>query len=114
MADLNKLFAEMNLDSPTQGMGHNSHALIVDSTNLFIRNYSAVPSMNEDGQYTGGVVGFLKSLALAVRSFKPTRVILVFDGKGGSQRRRKLFPQYKENRKPPIRLNRSYDMTTEQ
>jgi 5'-3' exonuclease len=38
----------------------------------------------------------------------------VFDGKGGSQRRRKIYPPYKENRKPPIRLNRSYDMTTDE
>jgi DNA polymerase-1 len=38
----------------------------------------------------------------------------VFDGKGGSQRRRKLYPQYKANRKPPVRLNRAYDMTTDE
>ena len=26
---------------------------------------------------------------------RPTRTIIVFDGKGGSNRRRKIFPQYK-------------------
>jgi 5'-3' exonuclease len=70
--------------------------------------------MDEDGHHIGGVVGFLKSLGLAIRTFNPTRVIVVFDGKGGSQRRRKIYPMYKKSRKPPVRLNRSYDMTTDE
>jgi DNA polymerase-1 len=70
--------------------------------------------MDEHGNHIGGMVGFLKSLGFAIKSFKPTRVIVVFDGRGGSQRRRKLYPQYKANRKPPIRLNRAYDMTTDE
>jgi 5'-3' exonuclease len=53
-------------------------------------------------------------LGLAIRTFKPTRCIVVFDGKGGSQRRRKIYPQYKANRKPPVRLNRAYDLTTDE
>jgi DNA polymerase-1 len=56
----------------------------------------------------------MKSLGFAIRSFKPTRVVLVFDGKGGSQRRRKIYKEYKANRKPPTRLNRQYDMTTDE
>jgi 5'-3' exonuclease len=103
----------MKFEDNQQGMTYNSRVLLVDSTNLFIRSYAAVPSMDENGHHIGGMVGFLKSLALAVRTFKPTRVVLIFDGKGGSQRRRKLFPQYKANRKPPVRLNRSYDLTTD-
>jgi DNA polymerase-1 len=58
--------------------------------------------------------GFLKSVGAVVRDFKPSRVVIVFDGKGGSQRRRKIYSDYKSNRKPPTRLNRQYDMTTEQ
>jgi DNA polymerase-1 len=88
--------------------------LLVDATNLFIRSFCAVPSMDPNGNHIGGMVGFLKSLGLAIRTFKPTRCIVVFDGKGGSQRRRKLYPQYKANRKPPIRLNRAYDMTSDE
>jgi DNA polymerase-1 len=70
--------------------------------------------MDEDGNHIGGMAGFMKSLGFAIRSFKPTRVVLVFDGKGGSQRRRKIYKEYKANRKPPTRLNRSYDMTTDE
>jgi 5'-3' exonuclease len=70
--------------------------------------------MDDNGNHIGGMSGFLKSLGLAIRTFKPTRCVVVFDGKGGSQRRRKVFPDYKANRKPPVRLNRAYDMTTDE
>ena len=40
--------------------------------------------------------------------------MLFRSGKGGSQRRRKLYPAYKSKRKPPTRLNRQYDLTTEE
>ena len=47
----------------------------------------------------------------------PTRVIVVFDGKGGSQRRRKIYNNYKERRAIKSRLNRAVgfeDITDEQ
>ena len=40
---------------------------------------------------------------------RPTRAIVVFDGKGGSTRRRKLYPEYKQGRKMSERLNRAMD-----
>ncbi len=114
MVNLQDVFTNMKFEKDEQGMTYNSRVLLVDAMNLFIRSYAAVPSMDDDGNHIGGMVGFLKSLGLAIRTFKPTRCIVVFDGKGGSQRRRKIFPQYKQNRKPPVRLNRSYDLTTDE
>lgn len=69
----------------------------------------AVPSLNDDGLHTGGIAGFLKSVGYAIKLLNPTRVIIVFDGKGGSQKRRKIYPGYKNGRKTDIRLNRTYD-----
>jgi 5'-3' exonuclease len=43
---------------------------------------------------------------------RPTRAIIVFDGKGGSNRRRKIFPEYKMGRKMSYRLNRAHDFLT--
>ena len=114
MANLTDIFHNMTFENNQQGMTYNSRVLLIDAMNLFIRSYVAVPSMDENGNHIGGMIGFLKSLGLAIRTFKPTRCIIVFDGKGGSQRRRKIYPQYKGNRKPPIRLNRTYDMTTDE
>lgn len=114
MVNLQDVFHNMKFEDNEQGMTYNSRVLLVDAMNLFIRSYCAVPSMDDNGNHIGGMIGFLKSLGLAIRTFRPTRCIIVFDGKGGSQRRRKIYPQYKANRKPPVRLNRAYDMTTDE
>jgi 5'-3' exonuclease len=68
----------------------------------------AIPSLNDDGLHIGGIAGFLKSVGYAIKLLQPTRVIIVFDGKGGSQKRRKIYPAYKNGRKTNLRLNRTY------
>ena len=90
----------------------NDSVLLIDGMNLFIRVFSAIPTTNEDGVHVGGIVGFLRSLAFNINMIRPTRTIIVFDGKGGSNRRRKIFPQYKMGRKMSYRLNRAHNFLT--
>ena len=90
----------------------NDSVLLIDGMNLFIRVFSAIPTTNEDGVHVGGIVGFLRSLAFSINMIRPTRTIVVFDGKGGSNRRRKIFPQYKMGRKMSYRLNRGNEYLT--
>jgi len=85
----------------------NDKVLVIDGLNTFIRVFSVIPTTNEDGIHIGGIVGFLRSIAYAVNMIRPTRVIIAFDGKGGSTRRRKIYPKYKQNRKTKYRVNRS-------
>ena len=87
----------------------NSNILLVDGTNTYLRCFMALPTMDQNGNHTGGVVGFLKSVGYAIKLLAPTRCIVVFDGIGGSYKRRQLYPQYKEQRKGRIRLNRASD-----
>jgi 5'-3' exonuclease len=87
----------------------NSDILLVDGLNTYIRSFMAIPSLNDDGLHTGGIAGFLKSVGFAIKLLSPTRVIIVFDGKGGSQKRRKIYPGYKNGRKTDIKLNRNYE-----
>jgi len=87
----------------------NSNVLLVDGTNTFMRCWCANPSMDENGNHTGGVVGFLKSVGYAIKLLAPTRCVITFDGVGGSFKRRQIFPEYKQNRKGKIRLNRAYE-----
>jgi hypothetical protein len=69
--------------------GHfNDKVLIIDGLNTFIRVFSVIPTLNDDGIHVGGIVGFLKSVGYAIKMLNPTRCIVVFDGKGGSVRRR--------------------------
>ena len=90
----------------------NDKVLIIDGLNTFIRVFSVIPTTNDDGIHVGGIVGFLKSIGYTINMIRPTRTIIVFDGKGGSSRRRKIYPEYKAKRKTKYRVNRSYDFAS--
>jgi 5'-3' exonuclease len=81
--------------------------LLVDAMNLFVRHFVANPSMSSKGEPAGGLVGFLRNLQNVVSATTPSRVIVIWEG-GGSQRKRKIFPDYKSKRRPQ-KLNRFYD-----
>lgn len=87
----------------------NGRVLIIDGLNTFIRSWTTNPSMNDNGEHIGGVVGSLKSIGFQIREFNPTRVVILFDGKGGSNGRKKIFEGYKADRaKNRFRVNRTY------
>jgi 5'-3' exonuclease len=88
---------------------YNSDVLIVDGLNSFFRSFMATPTMNDNGLHVGGIIGFLQTIGSAIKTLRPTRVVIVFDGTGGSLKRRKIYPEYKENRRTKIRLNRTYE-----
>ena len=111
--DLLEVFQSMDFSDKDEGIALNDRVLIIDGMNTFIRSFAAIPTMDENGNHIGGVTGFLKSVGYVTRKFKPSRVYVIFDGKGGSKRRRDIYPDYKLGRKPLTRLNRTYDMTTE-
>lgn len=91
----------------------NSRVLVVDGLNTFIRAYAASPTTNVNGEHCGGLSGFLLSVGHAIKAISPTRVVVVFDGKDGSAKRKALFPEYKANRKFKIRLNRAVTVDKE-
>ena len=76
----------------------NDHILIVDAMNTLIRSFSLLKAMNPSGAHIGGLVGFLRSLGYVTRIFDPTRVLIIWDGKGGSSNRKNIDPNYKAQR----------------
>ena len=76
----------------------NDHILLIDGMNTLIRSFSLLKAMNPTGTHVGGFVGFLRSLGYVTRIFDPTRVIVVWDGKGGSGNRQNINPNYKAQR----------------
>lgn len=76
----------------------NDHILIIDAMNTLIRSFSLLKAMNPSGTHIGGLVGFLRSLGYVTRIFDPTRVVIVWDGKGGSGNRQNIDPNYKAQR----------------
>ena len=98
---------ELGLSSITK-----REVLIVDGYNTFCRAFMAIPTLNEDGLHTGGMTGFLKSVGYVLKQFQPDRCVIVFDGIGGSMKRRAIYSEYKEHRKTKVRLNRIYENTS--
>lgn len=90
----------------TTNQNLNDKVLIIDGLNMFIRVFGAVPALNDDGEHCGGITGFLLSTAATIRNLNPSRVVIVFDGKGGSHRRKKVYADYKGGRTGLTRLNR--------
>ena len=82
----------------TPPRAENDHILIIDAMNTLIRSFSLLKAMNPSGSHIGGLVGFLRSLGYVTRIFDPTRVIIVWDGKGGSANRKNIDPNYKAQR----------------
>jgi DNA polymerase-1 len=81
--------------------------VLIDGHNTFIRSYVRSPYMDRDGQRAGGTVGMIASVRKIINDFRPSNALVVWDGEGGSQRRRTIYSSYKEGRK--VRLNEEYD-----
>ena len=95
--DYRKIFE--TIENQQQTVLHkNSHVLLVDSLNTFLRSFVAIHHINPAGNHIGGLVGYLKSVGSVIKHLEPTRVVLVFDGQGGSTNKRYLYPEYKANR----------------
>jgi 5'-3' exonuclease len=72
--------------------------IIIDAFNNFIRHFLVNQEINLHSQPVGGVVGFLKSVDYLVGTFCPSRVYVVWENGGPSQRRKHISPEYKANR----------------
>jgi len=115
MSQINKKYLDIlkQIDEEHKSFGdlqRNSKTLVIDGLNTFIRSWSTAPNLNENGDHIGGIVGTLKSIGYAIRTLNPTRVVVVFDGKGGSQSRKDIYSGYKSERgknKIKMRLNRA-------
>ena len=87
--------------------------MIIDALNAYFRAFIVNPSLSTNGQPIGGLKGFLGILQKLCRDIKPDTVMIIWDGPGGSRKRREQNKNYKAGRKP-IRVNRQTDMTDEQ
>ena len=100
------IFSLLDNIEKSDSLGVNDRVLIVDGLNLYLRVFAVNGALNDNGVPVVGLTGFLRSLAYAIREVNPTRVVIVYDGAGGSQRRRKIHSDYKSNRKPGKRITR--------
>ncbi len=83
--------------------------MIVDGNNNYLRAYIVNPTLSVNGDPIGGITGTIKILQKLCREIQPDRVVICWDGAGGSQKRKSMVKEYKEGRSP-LRLNRGIDM----
>lgn len=77
--------------------------VVVDGHNAFIRNYVRSPYTDANGERKGGTTGMVISVRKLINDFGASNLLVVWDGEGGSQRRRSIFSEYKAGR--TVRLN---------
>lgn len=95
-SDYKKLFD--SLKDEKEELNVNSRVLVIDALNTFLRAFAAIGWVDKNLSHIGGLTGFLRSLGYAIKLVRPTRVIIVFDGKGSSTNKRYIYPEYKANR----------------
>jgi len=72
---------------------------IIDAVNFIFRSYFAIgPMTNPQGESTGGLFGFIRSLNKIIKDFSPTHLVAVFDGPDNKLARTKIYSGYKEHR----------------
>lgn len=109
--NFDEIFAKIDSE---KAKDKNDRVLIIDSLNSFIRVWASIPTISNNGEHVGGILGFLRSIGSNIRDFNPSRCILVFDGSGGSLRRKKLFPEYKAGRTNNNQMRRDQYSTPEE
>lgn len=73
---------------------------IIDAVNFLFRSYYAIGNMtNEQGQSTGALFGFIRSLQKIRKDFSPSHLICVFDGPDNKRSRQSVYAEYKMHRK---------------
>lgn len=81
-------------------MPKSKRVLVIDMFNMFYRAWVVDPSLSLNGPPIGGLKGSLKILQKLLRETQPNKVLICWDGPGGSQRRRLMDKNYKDGRKP--------------
>jgi DNA polymerase-1 len=88
--------------------------IIIDAMNLFHRNISTNLSLDLKGNHIGGIVGTLNSLYSIIRNFKPSKIIICFEGDNSTDRRKAIFKDYKGNREGKGVCNRKVFFSEEE
>ena len=76
--------------------------VLIDGKSVFYRGYYAMGALSlQDGTPTGGVYGFAAIAMEIVKKLNPTKVVVAWDSKSSTSKRRAIFPEYKAGRIKP-------------
>ena len=76
--------------------------VLIDGKSVFYRGYYAMGALSlKDGTPTGGVYGFAAIAMEIVKKLNPTKVVVAWDSKTSTSRRKALYQDYKAGRVKP-------------
>ena len=76
--------------------------VLIDGKSVFYRGYYAMGALSlPDGTPTGGVYGFAAIAMEIVRKLKPTKVVVAWDSKTSTSKRKAIYAEYKAGRVKP-------------
>ena len=76
--------------------------VLIDGKSVFYRGYYAMGALSlPDGTPTGGIYGFAAISMEIVKKLKPTKVVVAWDSKTSTSKRRAIYPEYKAGRVKP-------------
>lgn len=76
--------------------------VLIDGKSVFYRGYYAMGALSlSDGTPTGGVYGFAAIAMEIVKKLNPTKVVVAWDSKSSTSKRRAIFKDYKAGRVKP-------------
>ena len=76
--------------------------LLVDGDNLFKIGFHGVRELYNESKHIGGLFHFINTLRKHILENEFDKVIVFWDGKNNAQRRKDIFPEYKQNRKQTL------------
>jgi DNA polymerase-1 len=91
----------------------NDSIILIDGTNLIEIHHAANPATNLNGEPIGMVTGFIRFLNKINQIINPTKIIIFFDGKNGSFKRKQIYKNYKGGRKPRTIIGRQIAFSSE-
>ena len=88
---------------------------VIDASNYLYRSYHAIRYLTNDlGESTNALFGFIRSILRVIKDFNPEYMVSVFDAPKGSDKRKKVYAEYKAQRaKMPDDLRYQIDWAKE-
>jgi 5'-3' exonuclease len=77
--------------------------LLVDGDNLLTIGFYGLKNHFYKGQHIGAIYHFINTLRRQFETYNLDKIVVFWDGENGSESRKKIYHQYKENRKSRLR-----------
>ena len=76
--------------------------LLIDGNNLLKIGFHGVKDFFHKGEHVGGIFYFLNTIRKFIEEHNFDKVVVFWDGEGSTDKRKLIYPQYKQNRRSTL------------